>query len=169
VKVLVAVASKHGSTREIAGAIAEELRESNLEADLRDVAQVKEIDAYDAIVLGSGIYMGRWLPEAQKFVACHHAEFSRIPVWLFSSGPLGAENPQPQDDPKKLAAPMGWVVPRDHRVFVGKLDTATLGLVERLMAKAVKAPAGDFRNWDEIRQWARQIAVELSPVAAGVK
>ena len=80
---------------------------------------------------------------------------------MFSSGPLGAENPQPHDDPQQLAASLGELPVRDHKVFVGKLDTSDLGIAERVIAKVVRAPIGDFRNWDAIRAWAHEIAAGL--------
>ena len=158
---LVAVASKHGGTRGIAAAIAEELRGAGIDTDLRDAGEVTDLAGYDAVVLGSGIYAGNWLPEARGFAERHRAELAKLPVWLFSSGPLGAPDPKPHDDPKRLAAPMGGVEVRDHRVFAGELDPDELGLGERLIAKVVRAPEGDFRDWDAIRGWAREIAVEL--------
>jgi menaquinone-dependent protoporphyrinogen oxidase len=164
-KVLVAVASKHGSTREIGGVIAEELHNAAIDAYLRDVSEVSDIFGYDAVVLGSAIYMGKWLPEARQFAEQHRVDLARVPVWLFSSGPLGADSPQPDNDPQALAAPLGGVKVRDHRVFVGKLDPAGLRLNEWLAAKMVKAPAGDFRDWDDIRGWARGIAQSLAESA----
>jgi menaquinone-dependent protoporphyrinogen oxidase len=173
-KVLVAVASKHGSTREIADAIVEELRNSAIDADLRDVSEVSTIRGYGAIVLGSAVYMGDWLPEARSFPEHHRVALSKLPVWLFSSGPLGADDPQPHDDPKRLAAPIGRVEVRDHRVFVGKLDREGLGFGERVAVKMVRAalgdyraPYGDFRDWDDIRSWAREIAAELQGTTNG--
>lgn len=167
-KVLVTVASKHGSTREIGEAIVEELRNSAIDADLRDVSEVSSIRGYDAIILGSAIYMGNWLPEARSFPEHHRVALSKLPVWLFSSGPLGAEDPQPHDDPAKLTSPIGKVEVREHRVFVGKLDKEGLGFGERIAVKMVRAalgdyhaPYGDFRDWDAIRGWARGIAEEL--------
>src|SRR5689334_2159240 len=130
-KVLIAVASKHGSTREIAEAIGEELRSAGLEVDLKNVADVVQLRGYVAAVLGSAIYAGNWLPEAKAFAQRFHAELGTLPVWLFSSGPLGAPNPQPHDDPDKMAMPMKDVAVRDHRIFVGKLDPSELGLAER--------------------------------------
>jgi menaquinone-dependent protoporphyrinogen oxidase len=177
-KVLVAVASKHGSTREIASAIAEELRNSAIDADIEEVSEVSSIRGYDAIILGSAVYMGSWLPEARSFPEHHRVALSKLPVWLFSSGPLGAEDPQPHDDPMKLipsvlAAPISGVEVRDHRVFVGKLDQAGLGFGERIAVKMVRAalgdyraPYGDFRDWDDIRGWAREIATELHSMSA---
>jgi menaquinone-dependent protoporphyrinogen oxidase len=160
-KVLVAVASKHGSTREIAEAVAEELKVQQVSTDLKDAGEVHEISGYDAVILGSAIYAGNWLPEAKQFAARFQPELAQKAIWLFSSGPLGSTNPQPQDDPATLAAPMGAVKSQDHHVFVGRLDTAKLGFGERLVAKAVHAPAGDFRDWEAIRGWARGIAARL--------
>lgn len=162
-KVLVAVASKHGSTREIAEAIASELKAEKLTVDLQDAGDVKSVAGYDAVVFGSAIYGGSWLPDAKKFAEQFRADLAELPVWVFSSGPLGDENPQPHHEPHLLAAPIGDVRLRDHRIFVGKLFFKELGFAERLIAKAVKAPEGDFRNWDEIRGWAREIAAELQP------
>lgn len=162
--VLVAVASKHGSTREIATAIADELRAAGLEVDLRDLKEagaIKGLGGYGAVVLGSGIYAGNWLPEARRFAQGQRAALAGLPVWLFSSGPLGSPDPQPRDDPAKLAAPLGDVPVRDHRVFVGKLDRDDLGLGERLIVKMVRAPYGDFRDWEDVRGWARKVAGEL--------
>lgn len=160
-KVLVTVASKHGSTREIAEAVAGQLRNAQIEVDLRDVSKVQVVEEYGAVILGSAVYAGSWLPEAKKFAERHHGELTKRPVWLFSSGPLGAPDPQPQDDQAKFAAPLGEVPVRDHRVFVGKLNPAELGFTERVMVKVVKAPYGDFRDWEEIRGWARQVAADI--------
>jgi menaquinone-dependent protoporphyrinogen oxidase len=160
-KILVAVASKHGSTREIAETVAQELQVQGLIVELKDVSEVIQVSSYDAVVFGSAVYAGSWLQEAKSFAEAFRTQLSKVPVWLFSSGPIGAENPKPQDDPNMLAAPLGGVKPRDHHVFVGKLDPGTLGLGERLIIKAFKSPTGDFRNWEEIRGWARGVATQL--------
>jgi menaquinone-dependent protoporphyrinogen oxidase len=102
-KVLVTVASRHGSTREIADSIAQELRVAGHSVAVRPVDAVQEIERYDAAVIGSAIYMGDWLPEARHFVAESRATLARLPVWLFSSGPLGTDDPQPHGDPAHLA------------------------------------------------------------------
>ena len=163
--VLVAVASKHGATREIAAAIAGELRTAGLDVDLRDVGAVDDLGGYDAVVLGSAVYAGAWLPEARRFAERHRARLRRVPVWLFSSGPLGADDPQPHDDPDRLTATLGELAVRDHRIFVGKLDKGGLNLGERLIARAVRAPDGDFRDWAAIRGWAGGIATALGEAA----
>lgn len=163
-RVLVTVASKHGSTREIADAIAEELRAAAIETDVYGVNAVRDLAEYDAVVFGSAIYMGSWLPEARQFAQRHLVTLARLPLWLFSSGPLGADDPQPPSDLQHLAAALDGAIVRDHRVFVGSLDPTELGLGERLAAKVVQAPAGDFRDWTAIRGWAQEIAAALAPM-----
>ncbi len=161
-KVLVAVASKHGSTREIAQAIARELRALDVVADLHDMRdEVIDVDQYDGVVLGSAVYAGNWLLEAKRFSQAHREKLLNRPTWLFSSGPLAEGVPQPQTDPAKLITGIEGVPVLDHRIFVGKLDPIALGLGERLMAKVVGAPAGDFRDWDDIRAWAHEVASQL--------
>jgi len=161
-RVLIAVASKHGSTREIADAIAEELRTENLLVDVNDAADVTNVFSYDAVILGSAVYAGSWLPEATSLAERNWSALTKVPVWFFSSGPLGAEKPKPEVEPEKLVPRLAQLKVRDHKIFVGKLDPADLGLAERLIAKAVRAPSGDFRDWDDIRGWARAIASEIA-------
>jgi menaquinone-dependent protoporphyrinogen oxidase len=158
-KVLIAYASKHGSTQEIANAIAEELRASRLDVETHDVDEVKNTGSYGALVLGSAIYMGNWLPEARRFVERHAAKLPPH-VWLFSSGPLG-DPPIPKGGLPKESELLRQTHAHGHRTFAGELDLSELGLAEKLITKAVKAPAGDYRDWDAIRRWAREIASAL--------
>ena len=160
-RVLVASASKHGSTSEIARTIAASLTFRGIDVDLALVNQVASIDAYDAIVLGSAIYMGHWLEPAKRFVAAHAGELSSRPVWLFSSGPLG-DPPRPAGEPADIAPLMEASNAREHRSFPGSLRKADLGLAERAMVAAVRAPEGDFRPWAEIDEWATSIASALA-------
>ena len=160
-KVLVAGASKHGSTREIANRIAVELCAAGLDADLSDAGSVMSLDGYDAVVLGSAIYMGSWMPEAKHLVERFQPRLAVLPVWLFSSGPLGTDDPQPAGDPGQIPGLIEQTQARGHRVFTGKLDRAELRFGERMITKMVHAPEGDFRDWDAIRSWAREIAADL--------
>ena len=166
-KILIAVASKHGSTREIAGALAQELEKQRHDVAVHAAQRSLAVDGYDAALVGSAVYVGNWMGEARAFVAENQAALARIPVWLFSSGPLGAENPQPEADPAGMDELMAQTGARGHQIFVGKLDKSALGLGERLIVRGVRAPYGDFRDWDAIRAWGQTIARELAePVLA---
>jgi menaquinone-dependent protoporphyrinogen oxidase len=160
--VLVAYASKHGSTREIAESIADTLAERGMEAEAGQVAAVSNPADYDAVVLGSAIYYGSWLKEAADFAGSHRDALAQCPVWLFSVGPLGTEVKDADEQPRDTVELRDALRPRDHRVFFGALFHDRLGFKERMVVKAVRAPEGDFRNWDEIRAWARSIADELA-------
>jgi menaquinone-dependent protoporphyrinogen oxidase len=166
-KVLVAAASRHGSTQEIAYAIAQELSGEGHAVTVRDIEVVERAQRYDAAIVGSAVYMGKWMPEARRFVERNSAWLTTIPVWLFSSGPLG-EIPQSGAGPAGMAELVQALQAREHHIFVGKLDRRTLGSVERLIATMVHAPEGDLRDWEAIRTWAHAIARQLrSLVPAG--
>ena len=170
VNVLVAYSSKHGSTREIALRIGDRLRADGLSPDVRDVAVVSDPAAYDAVVLGSAVYMGGWRKEAIEFARDHSASLAARPVWLFSSGPLGEPS---LEEPRHVAELRAALNPREHTVFTGALDSSKLSLPERIVISAVARQtkhdlAGDFRDWNEIDAWADTIAEALvkTPVAA---
>lgn len=159
--ILVAYASKHGATEGIAQAIAERLGERGRQAEARNVEEIEDLGDPEAVVLGSAIYAGSWIKDAASFAERHRDELAAKPVWLFSSGPLGTEEEDEEQQPRQLADLQAQLSPRDHRVFFGALDREKLGFAERMIVKAVKAPDGDFRDWDAIRAWADDIAAEL--------
>lgn len=158
--VLVAVASRQGATMEIAERIAGVLRAAGLETTLERVEAVTAIDGCEAVVLGSAIRIGHWLEPARRFVREHGAELATRPVWLFSSGPIG-DPPRPAADPLEIAGFASALGARDHRIFPGKLEMDRLGVAERAIMAAIRAPDGDFRRWPEIDAWAAGIAAEL--------
>ena len=166
--ILIAVGSRHGSTREIAGCIAKELEGAGHTTVIHNVREKVEVGSYDAAVIGSAVYMGKWLAEARDFVQRNQAILTTVPVWLFSSGPLTA-NDLPKSDPAHLAELMGESGAREHRNFVGRIDRNDLGRGEKLVMTMVRPPEGDFRDWDSIREWAHEIAIGLAanPVGAG--
>jgi menaquinone-dependent protoporphyrinogen oxidase len=172
-RVLVTFASRHGSTRELAEALARELVESpaGRRADLFAAALPAESHpdpaAWDAVVLGSAVYAGRWLPPARDLATRCAGELRRRPVWLFSSGPIG-DPPYPPDEPEDAASLTALLAPRGHRVLPGRLDRSLLGFAERAVVTAMRAPLGDFRDWDALRGWAGEIATALAeaPVTA---
>jgi menaquinone-dependent protoporphyrinogen oxidase len=159
--VLVAYASKHGSTQEIAERIAEKLRQLGKEAEVQPVDTVKNPGSYEALVIGSAVYYGSWLKEATQWVHRNQAVLAQRPVWLFSSGPLGTDVKDAEQQPKEMAEFQQAIRPRDERIFFGALDHHKLSFPERMVVKAVKGPEGDFRDWQSIEAWAESIARDL--------
>ena len=168
-QILVAYATKYGATAEIAEKIGEELSEAGLPNDVLPADKVGDLTPYQAVVLGSAVYMGKWRDEAAKFLEDNENALAERPVWLFSSGALG------EGDPAELM--QGWrfpearqeiadrLQPRDTAFFHGVLDTEKLSLPEKLILKGVKAPTGDFRDWEAITSWAEAIADTLKEEA----
>jgi menaquinone-dependent protoporphyrinogen oxidase len=162
--VLVAYASKRGSTAEIADAIATALRRSGLVVDCKPVHDVGSLADYDALVLGSAVYMKRWQGDAKHFLRKHADELTELPFWVFSSGPVG--DPDKSSDPSWLEPPriidratqMGV---RGHVVFGGRVPAEPRGPIERSMVKNTPEAYRDRRDWDEIHRWAEQVACEL--------
>jgi menaquinone-dependent protoporphyrinogen oxidase len=165
-KLLIAVSSKHGSTREIAGSIGETVREAGVEVDVVDAEDVASVAPYDAVIVGSAVHWGRWMAPARDLVNGSADALCTRPVWLFSSGPLGRDIVDPADaaEGNRLLQLVGA---RDHRVFPGKADKRELGFVERRIVSMVKSPWGDHRDWADIGAWAESIARELTTVPEG--
>jgi len=166
---LVTAATRHGSTFEIAEAIVRGLRDGGLAADLVPLDDVRDLDRYDAVVLGSGVYVGKWLKPARDFVERHAEELSARRTWLFSSGPIG-DPPRPREpEAVDVAGVLAMSGASGHRLFGGKLDKRELSVVERAVVRAVGAQEGDHRDWQEIAGWAAEIAAHLAvlPAAPG--
>jgi menaquinone-dependent protoporphyrinogen oxidase len=159
-KVLVSAASKHGGTAGIAEAVARRLTDAGHEVAVLEPNDVEHVERYDAFVLGSGVYAGHWLAQGKDLVheVGRHAEGR--PVWLFSSGPLGVPA-VPDHEAVDVRHLIDSVAARDHRLFSGRLDMSVLGFAERAIARAVRAPEGDFRDWPAIDAWADEIAAQL--------
>jgi menaquinone-dependent protoporphyrinogen oxidase len=159
-RVLVTAASKHGATAEIAGLIAGRLTEAGLDVTIVAPDQVDEVASYDAVVIGSAVYIGHWMDAAKKLVQRFGPSLQGRPVWLFSSGPVG-DPPKPEGDPADLAEIRAATHARGDRVFAGQIDRSQLGLGEKLVLRAVHASDGDFRPLSDITQWADEIARSL--------
>jgi menaquinone-dependent protoporphyrinogen oxidase len=162
-RILVSTASRHGATIEIGNAIAIVLRQLGHEVDVRDPQVVRSAARYDAVVVGSAIYTGRWLPAARELIERTEASLRKRLVWLFSSGPIG-DPAKPTDAPPDGAVLRERIQAREHRVFAGKLERSSLGFSERAMVTFVGATPGDYRPWDDVIDWARHIGAELAAV-----
>jgi len=159
-KVLVAVASKHGATLEIGQVIEATIRSAGLDAELARVEEVTSLSAYDAFIVGSGVYAGHWMRPAREFVDIHEGELKQKPVWLFSSGPVG-DPPKPLENPAEVASVVKRLGSRGHRLFPGRIEGSDLGISEKALVALVRAPDGDFRPWSEIATWAESIVARL--------
>ena len=182
-KVLVAYASKAGSTKGIAEYIGERLRERGVPAEVLEVSSVRRPEEYDAFVVGSAVYMFHWMKEAKQFILKNRAVLAGRPVWLFSSGPVGLQKTDSKgrdvrdvsvSGPKVIDELREAASPRDHKVFFGALYGdrvgGVMGLTYRFMrrSKAVREsmPDGDYRDWKDIEAWAGGIADALSKPTA---
>ena len=160
-RVLVSAGSKHGSTAEIARRVASQLEENGCDVTVCSPGDAGDIADFDAIVLGSAVYAGRWTSDA-KDLAAAIGQVDPIPaVWLFSSGPVG-DPPKPDEDPVDVADILTATRAREHRVFAGKIDKSKLSFGEKAIVMALKVSEGDFRDWDAINLWARRIAEQLT-------
>ena len=163
-RVLVAYGSERGSTAEIAGAIGDELTRAGLTADVRPAEAVVDVRPYGAVILGGALYMGRWHPAARRFARRYRAALGGMPVWLFSSGPLDGSADERDIPPVRFVASLlSEIRAEGHATFGGRLAPDAGGFVAAAMAKKV---AGDFRNWDRIREWARRVALEVGRTTA---
>lgn len=160
-KILIAVASKNGSTWEIGKRIGEIIAEHKLRAIVMETDGYYTVDDFDAVVLGSAVYSGHWLVSARQFVDRFEKQLASKPVWLFSSGPIG-DPPHPRGDKAvDISGILQRTKAREHKLFAGKLDRDRLSFAQRAVVLAVRAPFGDFRNWPEIEAWATEISRQL--------
>jgi menaquinone-dependent protoporphyrinogen oxidase len=167
-KMLVAYASKRGSTAEIAEAISGVLRREGISVDCEAAGEVKSVDPYDAVILGSAVYIKRWRGDAKHFLRKHRRALAQRPFWVFSSGPAGdpAEDRPEWMEPASIVEKVEKLGGREHVVFGGRLPAEPRGPVEKGMVQNTPAEYRDRRDWDEIRAWALLIATELKTAAA---
>ncbi len=165
--VLVTYASKYGATVEIAQKIGEVLRQSSLDVSVLPTEKVRDMSSYDAVVLGSAVYAGHWLKEAVALLESSEKILATKPVWFFSSGPTGDGDPvdimHGWHFPEAQQPLADRIKPKGIAFFQGNIDLHKLNFAERLMMKAVRAKVGDFRDWESISTWAKEIAKELQP------
>jgi menaquinone-dependent protoporphyrinogen oxidase len=165
IKALVAYASRHQGTAEVADVIATEIAGRAIDVTVASVDDVGSLDGYDGVILGSAVYMGRWQKSALEFVDRYADELRARPVWLFSSGPIG-DPPMPEGDPKDVGEVQARIGAMEHHTFAGRLETDGLSRKERLIVRGLRVPTGDYRDWDDIRNWAIRIGANLLVHAA---
>ena len=161
-RVLIAYGTRHGSTRDVAEAVAETLRSEGLDADVRAAAEVDDLSGHAAVVVGGGVYGGKWHPDALAFLERHREALRVIPVACFA---LGMSFVRQDDDAERQRSAVSDqirrnVAPVDIACFAG----SALGypFIMRVLTRLMRAPQGDHRDWDAIAAWARRIAPALS-------
>jgi menaquinone-dependent protoporphyrinogen oxidase len=164
-KILVAFASKSGTTVDVAQMIGKSLSGKGANVDVRPVKSVTSLDGYRAVVIGSGIRFSQWLPEAAEFVKNNQARLREIPTVFFTVHMLNIDDGETSRNKRAAyTEPVRKIVtPKAQVLFAGRLDFSKLSLIEVLMSKALKAREQDLRDWSKIRAWAEGVYPILEP------
>jgi menaquinone-dependent protoporphyrinogen oxidase len=163
-KILVAYATRAGSTAEVATYVAEALRSTGAAVDVQHVKTVREVKSYDAVVVGSPIRMGHWLPEAVEFVKANRETLSHIlTAYFLVSGLLREDTSGMRLRVLTYLDPVRAILePISIGLFAGKMDYSKMDGFDRSIAEAVSSSEGDWRNWEAIRQWAHRLQAILA-------
>ncbi|HEY0468246.1 MAG TPA: flavodoxin domain-containing protein [Polyangiaceae bacterium] len=173
--VLVAYASVHASTAEIARQIADRLLKSGLAAVARSVNQVESLQPYQAVVLGSAVHNQAWLPEAASFLTRFETELAKRPVWLFSACSVGETSSffgpkltglirRTRPELARVAGARDTIHFRDHHYFAGAFERGGWSVFGDLFLRVCGGSPGDHRDWHDVNDWAGRIARELQGV-----
>jgi menaquinone-dependent protoporphyrinogen oxidase len=164
--ILIAYATKHDSTHQVAEAVAGVLREEGLDVDLRPAAAVGDVEPYAAVVLGGALYMGRWHRDARHLLHSARHTLAQRPVFVFGMGPLDLEEKSvtgAREQLERALAKVPEVEPASVAVFGGVIHQTDLHFPFNHM------PEGDARDQDAIRAWALDVAgvLKAERAAAG--
>jgi menaquinone-dependent protoporphyrinogen oxidase len=165
-QILVAYATRNGSTQGVAEVVTEALRESGVDVDLQPMRDVSTLAGYSAVVLGAPLYMMRWHKDAMTFLRRHRADLSDIPVAVFALGPFHDEPSEFEEVRRELdkeLAKLPWLAPIAIEIVGGKHDPDKLNFPWNLIPAMRQMPASDIRDWAAIRMWTKSIAAELQP------
>lgn len=159
--VLVTYGTTNGSTAEIAEAVADVLRKSGLTVEALPARSVPSVAPYGAVVVGGGLYAGRWHKDARRFVRRNRVHLAERPVWFFSSGPLDASASERNIPPVRgVRRAMTRLDVEGHVTFGGCLKDGAKGRVAGMILRSGKG--GDFRDFGAIEEWAEGVAGVLT-------
>ncbi len=165
-KVLVAFASIHGSTQEVAERIAATLRQHGLDVDLQPASKARSLEGYSAVVLGAALYMFHLHKDALNFLTRHQKTLSAgLPVAIFAGGAFGkgdaVEWQEVRNEVDKEMAKFPWLKPISVEIIGGKFDPARLHFPWNLIPGLKGMAPSDLRDWDAIGAWASRLADQL--------
>ncbi len=166
--VLVTWSTRYGSTEEVAQVIASVLREAGLAVEARPVGTVESLERFEAVVLGSALYMGRLHRDARRFLSSQRDALTGRSVALFVLGPIHKDEKEWTGARSQLDREMRklpWLKPFAQQMFGGRWDPARLGFPFSLFPPLRRMPVSDARDWDAIRAWAVRLAGALQPAA----
>jgi menaquinone-dependent protoporphyrinogen oxidase len=171
--ILVAYATRTGSTGEVAEAIAEVMRDAQLSVEVARMKDIKKLGRYSAIVLGAPLYLGQMPGELHRFLSRFPNQLGAHPQWLFVLGPIEdkpEEFSRAGDQTEKQLKKYAWVKPLEIKILGGRFDIDHMpfpfSLARRLPAFPIKdVLPTDIRDWKDIRAWAAAIARQLQPAA----
>lgn len=159
-RILIAYATRAGATVQVAQTIGEALAATGAAVDVRPITRVNDLKGYTAMVIGSAIRMGKWLPEATDFVKSSQSILATMPTACFLV--CATLHEDTAETRTKALAYLDLIhpvlKPKSIGLFAGKMDYGTLSLLDHFIVQNVrKIPQGDWRNWDAIRAWARDL------------
>jgi menaquinone-dependent protoporphyrinogen oxidase len=160
-RILVVVASRHGATWDIGEVVTDALVSRGHLVDQRAPEDVDSVEGYDAVVLGSAVYLAHWMASAREFADRFADQLVSVPVWMFSSG-LATQPAASANSPHELMALRDRIGARGHRSFRGRLDRALLTFAERAAIAGARAREGDHRDMAAVRAWALGVADDLA-------
>lgn len=170
--VLVAYATRYGSTQEVAESVAAVLRENGLQASVMPAAKAGKLDGFGAVVLGAPLYIGRLHKDARRFLGRQGAALATKPLAIFTLGPTKLEDlakPGVLNQMQQALEAFPGLKPFSTVMFGGKYDPAALRFPDSLLGKLpasplYQMPASDARDWKAIKEWARGLAKKLQTV-----
>jgi len=167
--ILVAYATRYGSTQEVAEAVAATLRERGLAVNIQPMREVRGLEEYSVIVLGAPLYMFHWHKDALHFLSRFHEALIARPVAVFALGPFHNEEKEYQEVRNQLdkeLAKFPWLTPQVIAIFGGKFDPQKLTFPYNLISALKNMPPSDVRDWTAIRAWASDLATQFQPALA---
>jgi menaquinone-dependent protoporphyrinogen oxidase len=163
-KILIAYASRCGSTGEVAQAISRVLCQAGAAVDVRQMKDVADVSAYRAVIVGSAAYRFSLLPEAVEFVKANRRPLSQVPLAYFVvCGTLQEDTPEKRQRAAAYLAPLREMVqPADEGLFAGAIDYGRVSFLEQLIVRMLGGKEGDWRDWDAIEAWAGRLPPAMS-------